>query len=47
LPEDGYQGAYLIEIARELLVQQSELSDTTDLKVFKEYAETGIFQIIK
>jgi len=47
LPEDGYQGAYLIEIARELLVQKPELSDTTDLKVFKEYAETGIFQIIK
>ncbi|PJA51705.1 MAG: arginine--tRNA ligase, partial [Candidatus Marinimicrobia bacterium CG_4_9_14_3_um_filter_48_9] len=23
------------------------MSDTTDLKVFKEYAETGIFQIIK
>jgi len=47
LPEDGYQGEYLIDIARELLVQKPELSDTTDLKVFKEYAETGIFQIIK
>lgn len=47
LPEDGYQGEYLVDIAKELLNQQPDLAATSDLKIFKEFAETGIFQIIK
>ncbi|MCF7797608.1 MAG: arginine--tRNA ligase [Lentisphaeria bacterium] len=47
LPEDGYQGEYLVEIAKELLEQQPDLSVETELSVFKTHAEAGIFQIIK
>ncbi|MCF7840390.1 MAG: arginine--tRNA ligase, partial [Candidatus Marinimicrobia bacterium] len=47
LPEDGYQGEYLVDIARDLLDKQPDLTVDTELSVFKEYAEAGIFQIIK
>ena len=47
LPEDGYQGQYLINIAQSLLNEQPNLTAETELKIFREYAETGIFDIIK
>lgn len=47
LPEDGYQGEYLVDIAKDLLEKQPNLTAETEISVFKAYAEAGIFQIIK
>jgi arginyl-tRNA synthetase len=47
LPEDGYQGEYLTEIARTLLKQRGEAWLEADWKCFKEAAEEAIFTEIR
>jgi arginyl-tRNA synthetase len=48
LPEDGYQGEYIREIARKIHDEQSEkLRGTDDLRFFIEYAENYLFGEIK
>ena len=47
LPDGGYEGAYLIDVAKTLLKEQPELSATDDVDIFKSYAEKSIFSIIK
>ncbi|MDA8418559.1 MAG: arginine--tRNA ligase [Desulfobacteraceae bacterium] len=43
-PEDGYQGQYIIDIARELLAEQGDrLRGSDDLAPFKVKAERAIF----
>lgn len=47
-PEDYYQGEYIKEIARHLLESEGHtLKDNQDISIFKEAAETEIFQDIK
>jgi len=44
LPEDGYQGEYIADIARELVkVQGEKLLEVTDLDVFRQAAVKSIF----
>jgi arginyl-tRNA synthetase len=46
-PEDGYQGEYIYEIARELIALKGDsLQDITDVTPFKEQAEKAIFKDI-
>ncbi len=46
-PEDGYQGEYISEIARELVAEKGDsLKDLEDLDIFKERAEKAIFKDI-
>lgn len=46
-PEDGYQGEYIVEIARGLVDEhRDELAGTPDVKPFKEAAERYIFNDI-
>ncbi|MCF7827257.1 MAG: arginine--tRNA ligase [Candidatus Marinimicrobia bacterium] len=47
LPDGGYEGAYLIDIAQDLLNEQPDLTADTDVELFKSYAETSIFTNIK
>jgi len=47
LPDGGYEGNYLINIARDLLETQPELTADTAIAIFKDYAEQAIFAIIK
>ena len=47
LPDGGYEGEYLIEIAKALLEDKPDLSGDTDINIFKEFAENSIFAIIK
>ena len=43
-PEDGYQGEYIYDIARKLIIEKGDsLKDTEDIKPFKEKAEQEIF----
>jgi arginyl-tRNA synthetase len=43
-PEDGYQGEYILDIARELVGKYGDsLKDVADVKPFKEAAERAIF----
>ena len=43
-PEDGYQGEYIYDIARKLVVDKGDsLKDTEDVAPFKEEAEKEIF----
>jgi arginyl-tRNA synthetase len=46
-PEDGYQGEYISEIARELVAEKGDnlkdIKEEDDLKIFKEKAEKAIF----
>ena len=44
-PEDGYQGQYIIDIAKELLSDQNDLK-SDDKNTFKEFAEKSIFKNI-
>lgn len=47
LPEDGYQGEYIYDIARELIAEKGEkLKDEENLAPFKETAEQAIFKDI-
>ncbi len=46
-PEDGYQGEYIYDIARELIAAQGDgLKDTADVTPFKDQAQKAIFQDI-
>jgi arginyl-tRNA synthetase len=48
LPEDGYQGEYIREIARELVRQHgASLADCVELEVFRSAAEQAIFADIR
>ncbi len=48
LPEDGYQGEYIREIARKLIEQHREaLTDTTDLEIFRNAAVEAIMAEIR
>jgi len=47
LPDGGYEGEYLIDIARKLLAEQPDLDSDTEVAPFKEFAEKSIFTIIK
>jgi len=43
-PEDGYQGSYIVDIARELLAEHGpEMEDDEDLAPFQHKAERAIF----
>lgn len=44
LPEDGYQGEYIREIARKLVAEHGDkLADSADLELFRSAAERTIF----
>ncbi|EKD39471.1 MAG: hypothetical protein ACD_75C00394G0006 [uncultured bacterium] len=46
-PEDGYQGEYIVDIARSLVDEHGDgLKDHADVKPFKEQAEKAIFKDI-
>jgi arginyl-tRNA synthetase len=46
-PEDGYQGEYIVDIARELIAEQGDtLKDVAEVRSFKEKAEQVIFEDI-
>ena len=47
LPKDPYMGAYLKDIAGEILKKHGDFLDLNDLKPFKEEAEARIFKDIK
>ncbi len=48
MPEDGYQGEYIRDIARDLVARHGEaLADATDLEVFRAPAEEAIFADIR
>ena len=47
LPEDAYQGEYIIDIARKLRLEHGEALKEADLKVFKKAAESEIFEDIR
>jgi len=47
LPDGGYEGLYLVEIAKTLLSEQPDLGADDDVEIFKNYAEKSIFAIIK
>ncbi|MEX0945515.1 MAG: arginine--tRNA ligase [Balneolaceae bacterium] len=47
-PEDGYEGAYLRDIAKNLIAEQGDtLVSENDETIFKEYAEKAIFNDIQ
>lgn len=47
LPENGYQGDYLITVAEELKAEVGSAWIQADWKPFKEYAEARIFKMIE
>jgi len=47
LPDGGYEGLYLINVAQALMEEQPELTAETEIDLFKKYAEDSIFDIIK
>jgi arginyl-tRNA synthetase len=48
LPEDGYQGEYIKDIAQNIYHEKKDsLRNSTDLTFFKNYAENEIFNYIK
>jgi arginyl-tRNA synthetase len=48
MPEDGYQGEYIRDIARDLVARHGDaLADATDLEVFRAPAEEAIFADIR
>jgi len=47
LPDGGYEGEYLVDIAQTLLSEQPDLNAETPIDIFKAYAETAIFDTIK
>jgi arginyl-tRNA synthetase len=48
MPEDGYQGEYIRDIARELVARHGEsLADAADLEIFRSSAEKAIFADIR
>jgi arginyl-tRNA synthetase len=48
LPEDGYQGDYMIDIAKKLLAERADaLKDSQDIDFFTRYAAGEILELIK
>ena len=48
MPEDGYQGEYIRDIARELVARHgAALADTAEMEVFRATAEEAIFADIR
>jgi arginyl-tRNA synthetase len=47
LPEDGYKGEYMLEIAQECLTEHGPAVVTQELKFFSRYAETKLLARIK
>ncbi|MCF6237322.1 MAG: arginine--tRNA ligase [Candidatus Marinimicrobia bacterium] len=47
LPDGGYEGHYLIDVAKRLLEEQPDLDVESDVNIFKDYAERSIFAIIR
>ncbi len=47
LPDGGYEGAYLIDVAKALMSEQPNLNSDDEIEIFKSYAEKSIFAIIK
>ena len=47
LPDGGYEGEYLIDVAKALMAEQPALTADDDINLFKTYAEESIFTIIK
>ncbi|MGB6565400.1 MAG: arginine--tRNA ligase [Candidatus Binataceae bacterium] len=48
MPEDGYQGEYIRDIARDLVARHADaLADAADLEVFRAPAEDAIFADIR
>jgi len=47
LPDGGYEGDYLIEVAKALMAEKPDLTADTEIDLFKRYAESSIFDIIK
>ena len=47
LPEDGYQGEYLIEVAQKLVAEHGDALLDESWEVFKNKAETAIFAWIE
>ena len=47
LPDGGYEGEYLIDVARDLMSEQPGLTADDEIDIFKTYAEESIFAIIK
>ena len=47
LPDGGYEGEYLIDVAKALMAEQPALTADDDINLFKTYAEESIFAIIK
>jgi arginyl-tRNA synthetase len=44
LPDDGYRGEYILDIARGLIAERGDqLKDTTDIETFRSAAEKAIF----
>ena len=47
LPDGGYEGEYLIDVAKDLMSEQPGLTADDEIDIFKTYAEESIFAIIK
>jgi len=47
IPDGGYQGQYLVEIARKLLEQKPDLDRETPVSIFQKFAEEEIFKQIR
>jgi len=47
LPDGGYEGEYLIDVAKKLMADQPDLTHDSDVDIFKNFAEKSIFDIIK
>ena len=47
LPDGGYEGEYLLDIARDLLDSEPDLDESTPIETFKIFAENAIFNTIK
>ncbi|NQV41536.1 MAG: arginine--tRNA ligase [Candidatus Marinimicrobia bacterium] len=47
LPDGGYEGVYLIDVAKDLMAEQPGLTADDEIDIFKTYAEESIFGIIK
>ncbi|MBC8374763.1 MAG: arginine--tRNA ligase [FCB group bacterium] len=47
LPDGGYEGMYLLDVANSLLSEKPDLTADDEIDIFKTYAEESIFAIIK
>ncbi|MEA3287554.1 MAG: arginine--tRNA ligase [Candidatus Marinimicrobia bacterium] len=47
LPDGGYEGRYLVDVAQQLLTEQPDLNADSKVDIFKDFAENSIFAMIK